>query len=94
MARLPESFNVGDRKNLTPERLLELLEDMYQQLSTQVNQKPNVFTRNVNGVPTAGDDDTDLFVQDGDFNIKTDDGTVQIATRNPDSGAVTWKTVI
>ena len=51
MPKIPESFNFGDRENVTPEKLLEMMEDMYQQLSTNINQKPNVFQRKVGDTP-------------------------------------------
>jgi len=92
VAKLPTSFNVGDRDNLTPEKLLEMLEDMYQEISTHVNLKPNARCRMEGDTPTLGSPD-DTFVTNGDLNIKVDTGTVEMATIDPDTGDVTWNEI-
>ena len=92
MVKIPETYNVGDRDNITQERLLELLEDMYTQLAVAINQKPAIYTRNVSGTPTAASA-ADDFVSIGDINIKTDTGDVEIATQHDTSSTVVWTTL-
>jgi len=91
--KIPESYHFGDRENLTIDKLIEIIEDMYQQLAAQINQKPNVYARREGTTPTLGSTD-DTFVENCDLNIKTDTGTVEMATRDPSTGAITWTTLI
>jgi hypothetical protein len=84
VARIPEVFNIGDRSNITPERLLELLEDMYMQLAEAVNKKPEVYQRSTDGLTT------DTFLSNGDININTSTLKVEMLVSHPTSNTVTW----
>ena len=92
MPKIPETYAIGDRSDISPERLLEIIEDVYEQLAKAVNQKPSVLFRSVAGVPTVADP-ADTFVSLGDINIRTDTSTVEMATNRPSSTTVTWTTL-
>lgn len=89
MPKISETFNVGNRDNVTPARLLQMIEDMYATLSVAINQKPAVYFREELGVPTDADTG-DTFVSDGDMNINTTTGKVEMATDHPTFSTVTW----
>lgn len=84
MTKLPTSYNIGDRSNLTPEYLLFLLEQMYIDLTQQINRAPNVYLR-----PTDGQT-TDYLLSNGDININTVTLKVEMLTSHPTATTVTW----
>lgn len=84
MARIAETFNVGDREDLTVEKLLELIETAYTDLAVAINKKPDIIERNVDGVTT------DTFLANGDININTSTLKVEILTSHVDPTTVTW----
>lgn len=92
MPRIPESLNIGDRSNLTPERLLELMEDMYRELAVSINQKPDILQRSLNGVPQDGNA-ADSFASIGDININTSTDKVEIVTNHDSASTVVWTTL-
>lgn len=87
MAKLPNHFNIGNRKDLTTEDLLLIIERVYEDLAFQVNRKPDLYERDTNGLPT------DVALSNGSININTTDGTVQMLTSHNTSTSVTWKTL-
>lgn len=87
MAKITEVFDIGNRENMTPERLLELLETMYTDLAIAINKKPDVYLRDTDGQAT------DSFLSDGDLNINTTTKKVEILTSHVDPSTVTWKTL-
>lgn len=94
MARIPETFNIGDRSNITPERLLELLEEMYIQLAEAVNKKPEVYQRSNTSGPGSGDGQTtDTFLANGDININLSTNKVEMLTNHVSPTVVTWTTL-
>lgn len=84
MVRISETFNVGDRSNITPERLLELLERMYMDLAEAVNSKPDLYERTMDGVAT------DTFLAQGSININTATNKVEMLTNHVSPVLVTW----
>lgn len=84
MARIPETFNIGDRTELTVERLLELMERMYVDLAEAVNSKPDLYQREVDGQA----DDT--FLAQGSININTTTLKVEMLTEHSSPTAVVW----
>ncbi len=90
MPRIPETYNIGNRENVTPEKLLEMLEDMYQTLAKSINQKPNIYTRTAGGIPTNASVD-DNFVSDGDLNVNITTGKVEMAVEHDTATTVVWK---
>ena len=84
MAKVPEYYNIGDRTNLTVERLLVILEDMYKDLSTALNKKPEVYIRTTDGLST------DTFLNDGDININSNTLKVEMLTEHDTSTSVIW----
>lgn len=84
MGKIPEHFPIGNRNNVTPEDLLEIVEDMYTALATAINQKPDVNT-------TTSDGDTaDTFLSNGDININLSTDKVEMVTNHPTTTTVTW----
>ncbi|MEK9713879.1 MAG: hypothetical protein VW258_15045 [Thalassolituus sp.] len=92
MPDLPETFNFGDRSNVTPEKLLQILEDMYEQLASEINQKPNVYYATDGTNPRNGNSE-DTHVKNGDFNVNTTSRAVEVATRDETTGAVFWDSI-
>lgn len=87
MAQIPEYFNVGDKENITLERLLVTIEEIYTLLAVAVNQKPDIYE-------TANDGDTsDVSLNNGDININTTTGKVEMLTSHDTVSTVTWTTL-
>lgn len=86
MAKVPEYYNIGNRDNLTIERLLEILEDMYKQLAIAVNKKPDLYQRTTDGQAS------DTFLSNGDININENTQKVEMLVDRT-STTVTWKTL-
>lgn len=84
MAKVPENYSVGDRDELTPERLLVILEDMYRQLAVALNKKPDLYQRPNDGNPS------DVFLSNGDLNINTNTLKVEMLTKHDTTTTVTW----
>lgn len=87
MARIPETFNVGDREVLTVEDLLLIIERMYTDLAVAVNSKPDVVQRTVDGQTT------DTFLAQGTFNINLNTDKVEMLTNHVNPTTVTWTTL-
>lgn len=84
MAKISETFNIGDRNDLSPEKLLELLEILYTDLAIAINKKPDLIERTVDGQTT------DTFLSNGDININTSTLKVEMLTSHTSPTAVTW----
>ena len=84
MTKIAETFNVGDRKDLSPEKLLELLELMYTDLAVAINKKPDIYERESDGVAT------DTLLANGDININTTTGKVEMLINHVNPTTVTW----
>lgn len=87
MSKIPEYYDVGDRRDMNIERILIIIEDMYKQLAASLNQKPDVFERNTDGLTT------DTFLSNGDLNINSLTNKVEMLTNHPTIGTVTWTTL-
>jgi len=87
MARLPNHFNIGNRRDLTIEDLLLIIERVYEDLAFQVNRKPDLYERDDYG--QAGD----VALSNGSININTNDGTVEMLTSHDTTTTVTWTTL-
>lgn len=87
MGKIATSLNVGERENMTPEMLLELIEKMYTDLSEAINNKPDVFERTTDGQVS------DTFLPNGTININTSTDKVEIITNHPTATTVTWTTI-
>ena len=84
MAKLPDSYPIGDRNSLTIERLLEIIEDIYRELSIAINKKPDIIQRITDGQTS------DTFLSNGDININTSTLNVEILTEHTDPANVIW----
>lgn len=87
MARVPEYYNVGDRSDMTVERLLVIVEDLYRQLAVALNQKPDLVQRASDGLTT------DVFLSQGTLNINTSTLKVEMLTEHTSTSAVVWTTL-
>lgn len=84
MAKVPEYFNVGSREDMTIERLLIVIEELYTQLAVALNQKPDLVQRTTDGLTT------DTFLSNGTVNINSSTNKVEMLTNHPTSTSVTW----
>lgn len=87
MANLPETFNFGDAKDMSIEELVIKLQRMYTDLARSVNQKPDLYQRQVDGQVT----DTNLG--QGSININLSTNKVEMLTNHLSPVAVTWTTL-
>lgn len=87
MGKVASTFNVGNRENITPERLLELMETMYRDLAEAVNSKPDLYQRDTDG--QIGD----TFLPNGSLNINTSTNKVEMLTNHTSATTVLWKTL-
>jgi hypothetical protein len=72
---------------MTPEKLLDIIEDMYRQLAVALNRKPDVVTRDTDGQTT------ETFLSNGDININLSTNKVEMLTNHVDASTVTWTTL-
>lgn len=84
MARIPESFNFGDREKMTIEELLIVLQRMYVDLATAINGKPDLYERTVDGQAT------DTFLAQGSININLNTNKVEMLTNHVNQTTVIW----
>ena len=87
MPKVSEYYVVGDRAQMTVERLLVIMEDMYRDLAIALNQKPDLVERNVDGQTS------DTFLSNGTLNINTSTLKVEMLTKHQTTAAVTWTTL-
>jgi len=86
MAKIPEYYNVGDKSDITLDRLLVILEDIYKDLAVAINKKPDFFVRDVDG--QAGDTNLPL----GSINVNSSGAItkIEMLTEHQSTSAVTW----
>lgn len=87
MARIAETFNYGDNTDLSPEKLLELLQRAYTDLAVAINSKPDLVERDVDGQTT------DTFLAQGTININLTTDKVEMLTNHNSPTNVTWVTL-
>ena len=85
VGKLPVSFPMGKKEDLTIEQLYEIIEDMYKELALAINQKPDIYER-----ATDGQTD-DTILSNGDININTTSGKVEMLIEHSSDVAVVWK---
>tara|TARA_R110000868_G_scaffold182762_3_gene423837 strand:- start:10582 stop:10848 length:267 start_codon:yes stop_codon:yes gene_type:complete len=84
MAKLPDSYPIGDKNLLNVERLVEIIEDIYRELAIAINKKPDIIQRITDGQTS------DTFLSNGDININTSTLNVEILTEHTDPANVIW----
>ena len=84
MAKIQESFDVGNRTQIDVEGLLLILEDMYRTLAVALNKKPDIYQRSSDGQTD------DVFLNNGDININTSTLKVEMLTQHTSTSAVVW----
>lgn len=87
MAKIAETFNFGNEENMSIKELLVLLERMYTNIALAVNQKPDLYQRNVDGSTS------DTFLAQGAININLSSNKVEILTNHTTPTAVVWTTL-
>lgn len=84
MAKIDEFLTVGDRSEMTLERLLVIVETLYTDIAIALNKKPDIIQRATDGLVT------DTFLSNGDMNINTGTLKVEMLTAHPTNSTVTW----
>jgi len=84
VARIAETFNFGDKSDISTERLFELLDRMYIDLAEAINSKPDLYQRTTDGQTT------DTFLAQGSININLSTDKVEMLTNHVSQTAVTW----
>ena len=84
MVKVASYFNVGDRENMTVDKLLTIIERMYIDLAEAVNSKPDVIERTTDGQTT------DSFLANGSININTTTDKVEMLTNHSGPSSVVW----
>ena len=84
MAKLIETFNFGNKENMNVAELIDRLQEMYRDIATAVNKKPDVYQRNTDGSAS------DTFLSNGDININLSSDKVEMITNHPTFSTVTW----
>jgi len=92
VVRIADTFEFGDPDTMDFQTLLVKLNRMYLDLAEAVNSKPDLYQRNVNGVPTDGDP-SDTFLAQGSININTTTDKVEVLTNHVSPTVVTWTTI-
>ncbi len=88
MAKLQEQLIAGDVTELTPERLLVIIEKMYRDLVIAINRKPDVYQQqNADGNPS------DTFLSNGDITINLSTNKVEMLTNHTSTTTVVWTTL-
>lgn len=87
MARVPDTFNIGDREGMTVEKLLVLIERLYMDLAEAVNSKPDLYQRATDGQTS------DTFLAQGSININTSTLKIEMLAQHTSPTAVVWKTI-
>jgi hypothetical protein len=87
VAKIPISFPLGKKEDLTIEKLYEIIEDMYRDLALAINKKPDIHERSTDGQTS------DSTLSNGDVNINTSTGKVEMLIKHTDSSTVVWKEI-
>lgn len=85
--RLPDTFTLGDRNDITPEQLLILMEQMYLDMARAINSKPDIYFRDTDGQTS------DTFLANGSINVNLSTNKVEMLTNHTSSTTVTWTTL-
>lgn len=87
MAKIPDYLQIGERDDMSVEQLLLVVEQMYLDIATALNKKPDIIQRTTDGLVT------DTFLSNGDLNINTTTLKVEMLVAHPTAATVTWKTL-
>ena len=87
MVKVSTSFNIGNRDDMTVEKLIDIIESMYSDLAEAVNSKPDIYERANDGQPT------DSFLPNGSININKSTQKVEMLTGRINPSTVTWTTL-
>ena len=85
--KITEDYNFGDKSEINFEKLLRSLQEMYKDLASAINKKPDVYQRDTDG--QVGD----TFLSNGDININLTNDKVEMITNHPTTSTVTWITL-
>lgn len=84
MGKLTPYFTTERSKDLTVENLLEIIDAMYVNLADAINNKPDIYCRDVDG------QSDDTFLSIGSVNVNETTNKVEILTEHVDSSTVIW----
>jgi len=86
VTKISETYNLGDEADLNLEEILLRIQEMYRDLAVAINRKPDVYTRQTDGVTS------ETFLSNGDININLSTNKVEMLT-NHAASTVTWTTL-
>ncbi len=87
MAKLPNTFDFGDKEETGTEDFMLRLQRMYTDLAAAINNKPDLYQRNTDGDPA------DAFLAQGSININLNTNKVEMLTNHTSATTVTWTTL-
>lgn len=87
MARIPNTFNFPDPKDMDMTKLMLVLDRMYMDLAEAVNSKPDLYQRDTDGLTD------DVSLANGSININSLTDKVEMLTNHIDPSTVTWTTL-
>lgn len=82
MSKVPESYDFSDSEDIL--EIKRQLSDMYKILSSAINKKPDIYERETDGLTT------DTSLSNGDININSSTGKIQMLNSHPTQTSVNW----
>ena len=87
MAKISETYNFGNVEDMSTEEMMRAIQDMYTDLASAINRKPDVYTRDTDG------QSSEIFLSNGDININLSTDKVEMITNHTSPTNVTWTTI-
>ena len=87
MAKVQEYYNIGNVEDMSMEKLLNIMQDMYRDLAIAINRKPDVYSRTTDGSTS------DTLLSDGDININSSTRKIEMLSTHDTTTTVTWTTI-
>jgi len=84
LAKISETYNFGNTKDMSPEEMMRAIQDMYTDLASAINRKPDVYTRDTDGQAT------DTFLSNGDININLSTDKIEMISNHTNPTTVVW----
>jgi len=87
LAKISETYNFGNVEDMSTEEMMRAIQDMYTDLASAINRKPDVYTRDTDG------QSSEIFLSNGDININLSTDKVEMITNHTSPTNVTWTTI-
>lgn len=88
MPKVKDRLIIGDKSQITVEKLLEIIEDLYSELARAINSGPSIYVQEATDANA-----TYTFASIGDIHIRKDSATIKMCTDHTDSVTVQWTTI-